>query len=61
MRGGKKSGAGKRPSCGVVHFCAAVHVEEYCKYSLRISKRSCLSRWKDHSVLELEPGYKSTR
>ena len=27
MRGGKKSWAGKRASCGDVNFCAAVHVE----------------------------------
>ena len=38
-----------------------MHVEGYCKHSLRVSKRSCLSRGKYHSVLELKPRSKCTR
>ena len=54
MREGKKSWAGKRASCGVVSFV------QRCTFRSTVSKRSCLSRGKDHSVLEIKPRYKST-
>ena len=55
MREGKESGSGKRASCGVVSFV------QRCTFRSTVSKRSCLSRGKYHSVLELEPRYESAR